>query len=177
MPSYMLQGKNNAKSWDARIYNPAPGRSEKLQQLWKTLNVKVVADYFTSGEMDFLLIVEMDNNIDAHALGRAMVENTEGQAGLHGQLISTTAKELIDIARKHGALGWKVNGAGGEGGSLTVLSDHDSKRKRKMTAAMEEFGRGVVVIPIYLSRTGLRVWESAEPRSGSLFRSEEETAY
>ncbi len=73
MPSYMLQGKNNAKSWDARIYNPAPGRSEKLQQLWKTLNVKVVADYFTSGEMDFLLIVEMDNNIDAHALGRAMV--------------------------------------------------------------------------------------------------------
>ncbi len=114
---------------------------------------------------------------DFAALGRAMVENTEGQAGLHGQLISTTAKELIDIARKHGALGWKVNGAGGEGGSLTVLSDHDSKRKRKMTAAMEEFGRGVVVIPIYLSRTGLRVWESAEPRSGSLFRSEEETAY
>lgn len=73
MPTYMLQGKNNAKSWDARIYHPAPGRGDRLAQLWKGLNVKVIADYFTSGPMDFLLIVEVDSKIDAHALARAMM--------------------------------------------------------------------------------------------------------
>ena len=73
MPTYMLTGKNNAKSWDARIYNPAQGRGGRLDQFWNDLNIKVIADYFTSGPTDFLLIFEVDNKIDAHALARAMM--------------------------------------------------------------------------------------------------------
>ncbi|MGA2904945.1 MAG: hypothetical protein ABSD98_14000, partial [Candidatus Korobacteraceae bacterium] len=56
---------------------------------------------------------------DFVALGQAMIENTEAQCSLHPALVGTAHQQIIDIARKYGALGWKVNGAGGEGGSVT----------------------------------------------------------
>ena len=55
------------------------------------------------------------------ALGQAMIANNEAQRRLHPALISPDADRIIEIAREHGALGWKVNGAGGDGGSLTLL--------------------------------------------------------
>ena len=51
---------------------------------------------------------------DFRALGRAMVENTTAQANLHPDLVSADAHQLIELARERGALGWKVNGAGGK---------------------------------------------------------------
>ncbi len=73
MTTYMITGKNNSKSWEGRIYNPRPGRGELLEKVWKTFNAKVVADYFTSGGTDFLIIVEVDNKIDGHALAHCMM--------------------------------------------------------------------------------------------------------
>ena len=58
---------------------------------------------------------------DLAALGRAMIENTEAQARLHPDLVSAGAHQVIELAQAHGALGCKVNGAGGDGGSLTLL--------------------------------------------------------
>jgi D-glycero-alpha-D-manno-heptose-7-phosphate kinase len=58
---------------------------------------------------------------DLHAFGRAMIENTDGQRSLHPELVGVDATKVIDCAARQGALGWKVNGAGGEGGSLTIL--------------------------------------------------------
>jgi D-glycero-alpha-D-manno-heptose-7-phosphate kinase len=58
---------------------------------------------------------------DLIALGQAMRDNTEAQRQLHPALVGVEACELIDLARRHGALGWKVNGAGGDGGTLTLL--------------------------------------------------------
>lgn len=97
---------------------------------------------------------------DFAALGRAMIENTEAQRALHPALVSKTADELIVLARQHGALGWKVNGAGGEGGSLTILCDAEGPRKRAFINEVEHFGKNVHVIPTYLSRMGLRQWET-----------------
>ena len=54
---------------------------------------------------------------DFTALGRAMIQNTEAQRNLHSALVSPDAQQVIEIAQAHGALGWKVNGAGGAGGS------------------------------------------------------------
>jgi D-glycero-alpha-D-manno-heptose-7-phosphate kinase len=51
-----------------------------------------------------------------------MIENTEAQERLHPDLVSREARQIIEIAKHHKALGWKVNGAGGEGGSLTILT-------------------------------------------------------
>jgi len=93
------------------------------------------------------------------ALGQAMIENTEAQGRLHPDLISQDAWQVIEIAQSYGALGWKVNGAGGEGGSITLLCPALSYTKREMLRAIEAANPLYKHIPIYLSRYGLRIWE------------------
>jgi D-glycero-alpha-D-manno-heptose-7-phosphate kinase len=73
---------------------------------------------------------------------------------------------VIDVARQHGALGWKVNGAGGEGGSVTILGGDLSSVKRTMIREIEAENPPFRNIPIYLSRYGLRIWET-DPRTMS----------
>jgi len=88
------------------------------------------------------------------ALGQAMRANAEAQ-------------RVIEIAESHGALGWKVNG---EGGSLKLLCGPLSHTRRAMIREIEEESPLFQNIPIYLSRFGLRVWETrpvndeAEPK-------------
>ena len=96
---------------------------------------------------------------DFRALGRAMTENTEAQGRLNPYLISQDAHRIIEIARAHGALGWKVNGAGGEGGSVTLLCDDLSHVKRAMIREIEQENPLFKNIPTYLSRYGLRIWD------------------
>ena len=74
---------------------------------------------------------------DFKTFGRVMSENTEIQRELHPDLVSKNADILIGIAREFSALGWKVNGAGGEGGSLTVLTGPDRPKKREMIREVE----------------------------------------
>lgn len=96
---------------------------------------------------------------DFSALGKTMIANTEAQARLHPYLISNDAARVIEIAQEHGALGWKVNGAGGEGGSVTLLCDDLSSVKRAMIREIEAENHLFRNIPVYLSRYGLRSWE------------------
>ena len=98
---------------------------------------------------------------DFEELGRAMSVNTEAQANLHPELVSAEAHQIIDIARRAGALGWKVNGAGGEGGSITLLCGDLSSDKRALIAEIEAANPMFKSLPIYLSRFGLRIWEHA----------------
>lgn len=65
---------------------------------------------------------------------------------------------IFEIAREHLALGWKVNGPGGNGGSVTILTGPDMSLKREMIRAIEKENAKFKNIPIYLSRFGLRVW-------------------
>jgi D-glycero-alpha-D-manno-heptose-7-phosphate kinase len=95
---------------------------------------------------------------DFRGLGQAMTESTEAQGRLHPALVGTEARRVIEIAKAHGALGWKVNGAGGEGGSLTLLCDESSPRKRALVREIEQDSPAFRSIPVYLSRHGLRVW-------------------
>jgi D-glycero-alpha-D-manno-heptose-7-phosphate kinase len=97
---------------------------------------------------------------DFVALGQAMKQNTEAQRDLHPDLVSPDAQHIIEIARAHSALGWKVNGAGGEGGSLTILCGPQSHAKRAMIREIEEESPLFQNIPIYLSRFGLRIWDT-----------------
>jgi D-glycero-alpha-D-manno-heptose-7-phosphate kinase len=87
-----------------------------------------------------------------------MIENTKAQGRLHSALISPEAAQVIEIAKAHGALGWKVNGAGGDGGSVTLLCNEVSQIKRAMIREIEQTNPLYKNIPIYLSRYGLRVW-------------------
>ena len=99
---------------------------------------------------------------DFTALGAAMIRNTEAQAALHPKLVSEEARAVIEVARQYGAVGWKVNGAGGDGGSLTILCDAEGEHKRKFIEAVPGVDPRFQVIPTYLSRVGLRRWELYE---------------
>jgi D-glycero-alpha-D-manno-heptose-7-phosphate kinase len=97
---------------------------------------------------------------DFTALGQAMIDNTTAQHILHPALIGTEARELIELAQEYGAIGWKVNGAGGEGGSVTLLCGASASERRSLLRTIIQANPLFQPIPIYLSRFGLRVWES-----------------
>jgi D-glycero-alpha-D-manno-heptose-7-phosphate kinase len=96
---------------------------------------------------------------DFHALGDTMVRNTNAQGNLNPYLISQDAQRIIDIAKSHHAIGWKVNGAGGDGGSLTLLCGENASEKRALIKEIESDNPLFKNIPIYLSRFGVRIWE------------------
>lgn len=99
---------------------------------------------------------------DLKGFGRCMVKNTDAQAALHPALVSHSAKQVIELAQKHGALGWKVNGAGGEGGSITILCGPEGEKKRAFIQEVPRLDPTFQVIPTYMSRRGLRTWETIE---------------
>ncbi|GDY12633.1 hypothetical protein LBMAG53_15110 [Planctomycetota bacterium] len=93
---------------------------------------------------------------DWSMLGEVWNENTQVQRELHPALVCSDFEKVISIANDHGCLGAKVNGAGGDGGSVTVLCAGRSDAKRAMLRNMVQ--AGYCPIPIYLARQGLRVW-------------------
>jgi D-glycero-alpha-D-manno-heptose-7-phosphate kinase len=78
---------------------------------------------------------------DLAAYGDALTGNTRAQAALHHDLVNTDARRLIDIATRHGALGWKVNGAGGDGGSVTIVAPADDHRRAAFVNAVDAVER------------------------------------
>lgn len=61
-----------------------------------------------------------DGQVDPWA--EVLVASTEAQRDLHPGLVGPAHQAAIEVAASHGAAGWKVNGAGGDGGSLTVVA-------------------------------------------------------
>jgi len=93
--------------------------------------------------------------------GSLMVENNECQRLLHPDLISEKADEVIKTAKKFGAAGWKVNGAGGKGGSISILSGPEKKARDAMLMNFNSLGKGIRVLSLYFSETGLAVETTA----------------
>ena len=93
---------------------------------------------------------------DLGAFGAAMIGNTEAQRALHPDLIGPDARRVIDAANRAGASGWKVNGAGGDGGSLTLLcaTEDDTKTVAEAVVSVDP---KYDVSPVCISDTGLTV--------------------
>jgi D-glycero-alpha-D-manno-heptose-7-phosphate kinase len=132
-----------------------------------TIHEKVVRDLERRGpecaELDALrLAAERARDAlvagDLAALGSAMCDNTATQARLHPDLVHRDAWRVTEIAKSFGASGWKVNGAGGDGGSVTILSGGRPAARRAMVRAITQDNPRLVPIPIVISREGLRVW-------------------
>ena len=96
---------------------------------------------------------------DLEAYGRSMIENHECQRDLSAGLISKKADAVAAVARRLKASGWKVNGAGGEGGSMTILGGEDDLLRRRLIEEISGLGGGIRTIPIALSPNGLQAWE------------------
>ena len=95
---------------------------------------------------------------DFAALGKLFNANIQVQRDLHKNLICDDFKEIISLAGDFNALGCKVNGAGGDGGSVAILTNGDMRKKRELKNALLQ--QGFQILPIYLSRRGLRVWKT-----------------
>lgn len=93
---------------------------------------------------------------DLEGFGRAMIANTEAQRALHPDLIGADAQQVIDVAAAQGAFGWKVNGAGGDGGSITLLSSTHAA-EATLEHQVARLAARFSVIPITVSDEGLRV--------------------
>ena len=94
---------------------------------------------------------------DLAGFGAAMIRNTEAQANLHESLVSETARKIFDVAKHYGAIGWKVNGAGGDGGSVTILSGSDRYAQKAMLEEIKTMGDGIREIGIRLNDSGVHV--------------------
>lgn len=90
---------------------------------------------------------------DLGAYGEAMIANTEAQACLHPTLVNPVARRVIEISEKCGAIGWKVNGAGGDGGTVTVVTAED---RDELVRALEEVP-GLEVLALNPTPWGARV--------------------
>lgn len=93
---------------------------------------------------------------DLEAFGQAMIANTEAQDALHPALVGADARRVIEIAAAHRAIGWKVNGAGGDGGSITILSA-TPETKAAFEARVASVDARYRVLPIQVSSAGLQV--------------------
>ncbi len=93
---------------------------------------------------------------DLDAFGRAMIANTEAQKALHPELVGVDARRVIEIAAAQGAVGWKINGAGGDGGSVTILST-TGEAKEALEHRVAVLDTRYRVLPIQVSAGGLQV--------------------
>lgn len=94
---------------------------------------------------------------DLSGFGKIMVQNNDCQRALHPGLISEAADSVIEIAQHFNAAGWKVNGAGGEGGSMTILGSRSAYEKEAMIREIDGLGSGIRSLPFSLSPSGLTV--------------------
>ena len=90
---------------------------------------------------------------DLETYGHAMIANTESQIALHPGLVSRAAREVIELADKYGALGWKVNGAGGHGGTVTVLGADDPGELQRAFTGVD----ALTLLQLQPARDGARI--------------------
>jgi D-glycero-alpha-D-manno-heptose-7-phosphate kinase len=93
---------------------------------------------------------------DLEGFGMAMIANTDAQSALHDALVGHDATRVIEMATACDAIGWKVNGAGGDGGSLTLLSREPSA-KAALEEAIRHLDGRFQVLPLHVSPHGLTV--------------------
>ena len=93
---------------------------------------------------------------DIAAYGTALTLNHDAIREMHPALVGQDAATLVGIAERFGARGWKVNGAGGEGGSMVVLGPADADANAEMCRAITA-RHGWRIIEAALGAEGVRV--------------------
>jgi len=90
---------------------------------------------------------------DLNLMGNIMNKNWEAQKNLHPSMVNPLIKKAEYIAKKNGAIGFKLNGAGG-GGSATILADIGRIYQLKRKFIME----GFQILTFNLEFKGVQTW-------------------
>jgi len=86
-------------------------------------------------------------------MGEIMNRNWESQKSLHNSMTNSTINKAEKLAKENGAIGFKLNGAGG-GGSATILAKagYEYRIKKKL---IED---GFKILPVKLDFKGVQAW-------------------
>jgi len=98
---------------------------------------------------------------DVDAIGELLHQAWENKKQLDEGISNTRVDRLYRLARKEGALGGKMPGAGG-GGYFLFLTRFD--RKHRVAAALER--QGGQVVPFSFENRGLTTWSSSASAAG-----------
>lgn len=88
-------------------------------------------------------------------MAEALNANWEAQKALHPTITNELIEKTFEVARRHGAVAGKANGAGG-GGSLTLLVEPG--REWSVRRALSEIPE-LTLLPCRLCFDGVRTWE------------------
>ncbi len=99
---------------------------------------------------------------DLPAFGRAMRMHNDATRRLHEPIVSPLADQVGAIAGAFGALGWKANGAGGQGGTVAVLAGADPDQRAALIAAIAA-QPGCELLALRPTRAGCAVHRSTDP--------------
>lgn len=124
---------------------------------------KVIADYQAGkpGTRKAMDTLKTTPQLAASALWRGdlsqfaeiMNLNNAAQKSLHPEITTEHIERIEEVARPAGAIGFKINGAGG-GGSVTVLCE--THRRRNVEEAIK--AAGFQLLPCRFDWEGLRTW-------------------
>jgi D-glycero-alpha-D-manno-heptose-7-phosphate kinase len=139
---YMGQTRQSAHIIDAQVSAYVKGKGTTVQALHKLKE--------QTFEMKKALLLG-----DIDAIGELLHEAWMQKKRLTEQVSNTQIDRLYQIARKEGAIGGKMPGAGG-GGYFLFLTRFD--KKHRVAAALEKHGGQVV--PFQFERRGVMTWSS-----------------
>lgn len=148
------------------------GRAHRSSEVHEQVIARLVSEGEDSPALEELrmcAVVARDSLLagNLEGLGGAMARNTDAQRSLHEAVVSAQAQAVIAVAAAHGATGWKVNGAGGAGGSVSLLGSQDPERRQRMERALLDADPALSVIPTRLSQDGLTIRRLTPPGPAS----------
>jgi D-glycero-alpha-D-manno-heptose-7-phosphate kinase len=92
---------------------------------------------------------------DLEGFAEIMNMNNMAQKSLHPDIATEQSEEIEEKARRAGAIGFKINGAGG-GGSISILTATDKRREVEKALKQASYE----ILPFHFDWQGLRVWKA-----------------
>ena len=142
---YMGQTRQSAQIIERQVESYREGRTGTVEALHRLKSETL--------EMKRALLMG-----DVDGMGELLHQAWENKKQLDHAISNSHVDKLYQLARKEGAIGGKMPGAGG-GGYFLLLTRFD--RKHRVAAALEQHGGQVV--PFQFERRGMTAWASPGP--------------
>lgn len=141
------------------FYYGTPHRSSDIHQqvIARITREQSSVDALEPMRLAAIAAAEALRRSDLRAFATTLISNTEAQSQLHPELVSQTAHRIIQIAQHHDAWGWKVNGAGGDGGSISLIASDNPITCKQMYATLAQELPHIVRIDSAFSPHGVQV--------------------
>lgn len=104
MPHYLLQAAYTPECWDVLVKNPQ-NRFEAIRPAIEKLGGKILNGWFSFGEYDVVLTLEMPDNVNAAAIAMAFAAGGALKSAKTTPLL--TAEEGLEALRKAATSGYR----------------------------------------------------------------------